>query len=102
MPAILEIMSDTPARLLKMLSLLQARREWPGSELARRLEVSPRTVRRDIDRLRDPGYPARATLGLAGGHRRAAGTAMPPLLLADQAALALPRGLRTPAGPAIP
>jgi predicted DNA-binding transcriptional regulator YafY len=67
MPAILEIMSDTPARLLKMLSLLQARREWPGSELARRLEVSPRTVRRDIDRLRDLGYPVQATLGVAGG-----------------------------------
>jgi predicted DNA-binding transcriptional regulator YafY len=101
MPAILEIMSDTPARLLKMLSLLQARREWPGSELARRLEVSPRTVRRDIDRLRDLGYPVQATLGVAGGYRLAAGTAMPPLLLDDEEAVAITVGLRTAAGHAI-
>jgi predicted DNA-binding transcriptional regulator YafY len=101
MPAILEIMSDTPARLLKMLSLLQARREWPGSELARRLEVSPRTVRRDIDRLRDLGYPVQATLGVAGGYRLAAGAAMPPLLLDDEEAVAITVGLRTAAGHAI-
>jgi predicted DNA-binding transcriptional regulator YafY len=101
MHAILEIMSDTAARLLKMLSLLQARREWPGSELARRLEVSPRTVRRDIGRLRDLGYPVQATLGVAGGYRLAAGTAMPPLLLDDEEAVAITVGLRTAAGLAI-
>src|ERR1700716_3202277 len=95
MPAILEIMNDTPARLLKMLSLLQARREWPGSELAERLEVSPRTVRRDVDRLRDLGYPVRATKGPDGGYRLDAGAELPPLLFDDDQAIAVAVALQT-------
>jgi predicted DNA-binding transcriptional regulator YafY len=91
-------MSDTPARLLKLLSLLQTPREWPGSELAERLGVSPRTVRRDIDRLRELDYPVRATMGAVGGYRLAAGKAMPPLLLDDEEAVAIAVGLRMAAG----
>ncbi|MGV9687982.1 helix-turn-helix transcriptional regulator [Streptomyces sp. NPDC003444] len=94
-------MTDTPARLLHLLSLLQAPREWPGSELAERLSVSPRTIRRDIDRLRDLGYPVEATLGAVGGYRLVAGTAMPPLLLDDEEAVAIAVGLRAGAGHAI-
>ncbi|MBB5959480.1 putative DNA-binding transcriptional regulator YafY [Saccharothrix tamanrassetensis] len=94
-------MSDTPGRLLTLLSLLQTPREWPGSELARRLEVSPRTIRRDIDRLRDLGYPVHATMGAEGGYRLAAGTAMPPLLLDDEEAVAIAVGLRTAARQAV-
>jgi biotin operon repressor len=67
-------MTDTSARLLSLLSLLQTPREWPGSELAGRLGVSPRTIRRDIERLRDLGYPVQATMGAIGGYRLAAGT----------------------------
>jgi predicted DNA-binding transcriptional regulator YafY len=89
-------MSDA-ARLLRLLSLLQTPREWPGSELALRLEVTPRTVRRDIDRLRDLGYPVEATMGVLGGYRLVAGTAMPPLLLDDEEAVAIAVGLRTAA-----
>ncbi|WP_424534088.1 helix-turn-helix transcriptional regulator [Sphaerisporangium viridialbum] len=91
-------MSDTPARLLKLLSLLQTPREWPGSELAGRLGVSPRTIRRDVDRLRELGYPVRATMGAVGGYRLAAGKAMPPLLLDDEEAVAIAVGLRMAAG----
>lgn len=91
-------MSDTPARLLKLLSLLQTPREWPGSELAERLGVSPRTIRRDVDRLRELGYPVRATMGAVGGYRLAAGKAMPPLLLDDEEAVAIVVGLRMAAG----
>ncbi|MFF9566820.1 helix-turn-helix transcriptional regulator [Streptomyces sp. NPDC014685] len=94
-------MTDTPARLLNLLSLLQTPREWPGSELAERLEVSPRTIRRDIDRLRDLGYPVEATRGSVGGYRLVAGTAMPPLLLDDEEAVAIAVGLRAGAGHAI-
>ncbi|MEU7702527.1 YafY family protein [Streptomyces sp. NPDC039028] len=94
-------MTDTPARLLNLLSLLQTPREWPGSELAERLAVSPRTIRRDIDRLRDLGYPVEATLGAVGGYRLVAGTAMPPLLLDDEEAVAIAVGLRAGAGHAI-
>ncbi|GII28188.1 helix-turn-helix transcriptional regulator [Planotetraspora mira] len=90
-------MGDTSARLLTLLSLLQTTREWPGTELAERLQVSPRTIRRDIDRLRELGYPVRATMGAAGGYRLAAGTAMPPLLLDDEEAVAIAVGLRTAA-----
>jgi predicted DNA-binding transcriptional regulator YafY len=90
-------MSDTPARLLALLSLLQTPREWPGSELAGRLRVSPRTIRRDIDRLRELGYPVQAAMGAAGGYRLAAGKAMPPLLLDDEEAVAITVGLRTAA-----
>nr|WP_095873682.1 YafY family protein [Streptomyces sp. TLI_235] len=94
-------MTDTPARLLALLSLLQTPREWPGGELADRLDVSPRTVRRDIERLRDLGYPVQATRGPVGGYRLVAGTAMPPLLLDDEEAVAIAVGLRTAAGHAV-
>ncbi|MEV1072241.1 helix-turn-helix transcriptional regulator [Micromonospora parva] len=94
-------MSDTPARLLSLLSLLQTPREWPGSELATRLGVSLRTIRRDVERLRDLGYPVRATMGAIGGYRLVAGKAMPPLLLDDDEAVAIAVGLRTAAGHAV-
>ncbi|MDX3688167.1 MULTISPECIES: YafY family protein [unclassified Streptomyces] len=94
-------MTDTPARLLKLLSLLQTPREWPGTELAGRLDVTPRTIRRDIDRLRDLGYPVEATRGSVGGYRLVAGSAMPPLLLDDEEAVAIAVGLRAGAGHAI-
>ena len=94
-------MTDTPARLLTLLSLLQTPREWPGSELAERLEVSPRTIRRDIDRLRELGYPVQASMGAEGGYRLAAGKAMPPLLLDDEEAVAIAVGLRAAAGHAV-
>ncbi|MEV4326489.1 HTH domain-containing protein, partial [Microbispora rosea] len=87
-------MGDMSARLLGLLSLLQTPREWPGSELAARLGVSPRTVRRDVDRLRELGYPVQATMGAVGGYRLAAGAAMPPLLLDDEEAVAIAVGLR--------
>jgi len=89
------------ARLLALLSLLQTPREWPGSELARRLEVSARTVRRDVERLRDLGYPVEATMGAEGGYRLVAGAAMPPLLLDDDEAVAIAVGLRVAAGQAV-
>lgn len=90
-------MVETSARLLRLLSLLQARRDWTGPKLAERLEVTLRTVRRDVDRLRDLGYPVSAAPGPAGGYRLAAGTAMPPLLLDDDEAVAVAVGLRTAA-----
>ncbi|MGS2618227.1 helix-turn-helix transcriptional regulator [Micromonospora sp. LZ34] len=94
-------MSDTPARLLTLLSLLQTPREWPGSELAARLGVSLRTIRRDVERLRELGYPVQATMGAVGGYRLVAGRAMPPLLLDDEEAVAIAVGLRTAAGHAV-
>jgi predicted DNA-binding transcriptional regulator YafY len=87
--------------MLRLLSLLQTHRYWPGSELAERLEVSPRTLRRDIDRLRDLGYPVDAQRGIDGGYQLAAGAALPPLLLDDEEAVALAIGLRTAAQGAI-
>jgi predicted DNA-binding transcriptional regulator YafY len=90
-------MSDTPGRLLNLLSLLQARRDWPGATLAERLAVSPRTIRRDIGRLRALGYPVESLTGPAGGYRLAAGAAMPPLLLDEEEAIAIAVGLRTAA-----
>ncbi|MFE6892656.1 helix-turn-helix transcriptional regulator [Streptomyces sp. NPDC057694] len=93
--------TDTPARLLTLLSLLQTPREWPGGELADRLRVSRRTVRRDIDRLRDLGYPVQATLGADGGYRLVAGKALPPLVLDDEEAVAIAVGLRAGAGHAV-
>lgn len=93
--------TDTPARLLQLLSLLQTPREWPGGELADRLGVSRRTVRRDIDRLRDLGYPVQATMGSDGGYRLVAGKAMPPLVLDDEEAVAIAVGLRAGAGHAL-
>jgi predicted DNA-binding transcriptional regulator YafY len=98
---ILEHVNDTPARLLKLLSLLQLPREWPGSELAARLTVSARTIRRDIERLRELGYPVEATMGADGGYRLVAGTAMPPLLLDDEEAVAIAVGLRIASGHAV-
>ena len=90
-------MTDTSSRLLTLLSLLQARRDWPGGELAHRLEVSGRTIRRDVERLRGLGYPVESLTGPAGGYRLRAGTAMPPLLLDDDEAIAIAVGLRTAA-----
>jgi len=90
-------MGDTPSRLLQLLSLLQARRDWPGNELAERLEVSPRTIRRDIGRLRALGYPVESVTGPGGRYRLHAGTAMPPLLLDEDEAIAIAVGLRTAA-----
>jgi predicted DNA-binding transcriptional regulator YafY len=90
-------MWETSARLLKLLSLLQARRDWSGADLAARLSVSERTVRRDVERLRDLGYPVHATRGTDGGYRLGAGAAMPPLLLDDDEAVAVAVGLRTAA-----
>ncbi|MGW5666978.1 helix-turn-helix transcriptional regulator [Micromonospora sp. NPDC003776] len=90
-------MSDARARLLSLLSLLQTPRLWSGSELAQRLGVSGRTVRRDIDRLRELGYPVHAEQGRLGGYRLTAGAAMPPLLLEDDEAIAVAIGLRTAA-----
>lgn len=94
-------MSDTPGRLLKLLSLLQTGRGRTGPELSRLLGVSPRTVRRDIERLRELGYPVDATIGTLGGYRLGAGTAMPPLLLDDDEAVALAIGLHTAANGAV-
>ncbi len=94
-------MHGTSGRLLKLLSLLQTRRDWPGAELADRLEVSPRTIRRDVERLRDLGYPVEASTGPFGGYRLHAGTAMPPLLLDDDEAVAIAVGLRTAAGASV-
>jgi predicted DNA-binding transcriptional regulator YafY len=88
-------MVETSRRLLQLLSLLQTPREWPGPELARRLEVSQRTVRNDVDRLRRLGYPVEATRGPVGGYRLAAGGAMPPLILDDDEAVAITLALRT-------
>jgi predicted DNA-binding transcriptional regulator YafY len=90
-------MWETSARLLKLLSLLQARRDWSGTDLAVRLEVSERTVRRDVERLRGLGYPVHASRGTDGGYRLGAGAAMPPLLLDDDEAVAVAVGLRTAA-----
>lgn len=86
-------MLDTSARLLELLSLLQLKRDWTSAELSERLDVSTRTIRADIGRLRSLGYPVDARPGVAGGYRLAAGTAMPPLLLDDDEAVAVAVGL---------
>ncbi|MGW5262695.1 helix-turn-helix transcriptional regulator [Microbispora sp. NPDC004025] len=91
-------MLETSARLLRLLSLLQATRDWPGRVLAERLGVTERTVRRDVDRLRELGYPVESTRGTDGGYRLVAGTAMPPLLLDDEEAVAVAIGLRAAGG----
>src|SRR5680860_150513 len=95
---ILEDMGDTASRMLRLLSLLQTHRDWSGRELAERLEVSVRTLRRDIDRLRGLGYPVHAARGAAGGYRLQAGAALPPLLLDDEEAVAIAISLRSAAG----
>jgi predicted DNA-binding transcriptional regulator YafY len=83
----------TSERTLRLLSLLQTHRHWSGDELAERLEVSVRTVRRDVDRLRDLGYPVTATPGVDGGYQLAPGAVLPPLILDDEEAIALAVGL---------
>lgn len=94
-------MSDTPGRLLRLLSLLQQRPDWSGPDLARRLGVTTRTVRRDVDRLRALGYPVDAAPGTTGGYRLGAGAAMPPLLLDDDEATAIAIALGVSAGGAV-
>ncbi|MCD0447740.1 YafY family transcriptional regulator [Actinocorallia sp. API 0066] len=91
-------MSETAAQLLRLLRLLQVHRDWTGGELAERLGVTPRTIRRYVDRLRTLGYPVHAVPGVAGGYRLGSGAVMPPLLLDDEEAVAIAVGLRTAAG----
>jgi predicted DNA-binding transcriptional regulator YafY len=87
-------MSDTPGRMLTLLALLQHRPSWTGSELASRVGVTERTVRRDIDRLRELGYPVEASPGVSGGYQLGRGGKLPPLLLGDDEAMAVALGLR--------
>lgn len=93
--------SALPARMLRLLALLQARREWSGGELAARLGVTDRTIRRDMERLRELGYPVSSTTGTAGGYRLMSGRDLPPLLLEDEEAVAIAVGLRTAASAAV-
>ena len=90
-------MLGTSARLLRLLSLFQAQRYWSGAELAERLEVTARTLRRDVDRLRSLGYPVNSTTGAAGGYQLGSGPTLPPLQLDDEEAVAVAVGLRTAA-----
>ncbi len=94
-------MANTSSRTLRLLALLQTHRFWPGNELADRLEISPRTLRRDVDRLRELGYPVDAHRGIDGGYQLAAGAVLPPLVLDDEEAVALAIGLRTAAQGAV-
>ncbi|WP_369204399.1 helix-turn-helix transcriptional regulator [Streptomyces sp. PU-14G] len=91
-------MLETSARLLRLLSLLQTHRDWSGPDLAEELGVTARTVRRDVDRLRELGYPVHSTSGTAGGYQLGAGAQLPPLLLEDEEAVAVAVGLRGAAG----
>src|SRR5690348_8928927 len=86
-------MLQTSARLLELLALFQGRRSWAGAELAKRLEITTRTLRRDVDKLRSIGYPIDSTSGAEGGYRLGAGSTMPPLLLDDEEAVAVALGL---------
>src|ERR1700689_3186523 len=97
----MDIMANTSTRTLRLLSLLQSRRYWPGTELAGRLQVSPRTLRRDIGRLRELGYPIGAQRGVEGGYQLAAGTALPSLLVEDEEAGDLVIGLQAAAQSAV-
>jgi predicted DNA-binding transcriptional regulator YafY len=90
-------MASTSLRMMRLLSLLQTHRYWPGVELAGRLEVSVRTLRRDVERLRELGYPVQAQRGVDGGYQLAAGAALPPLVLDDDEAVALALGLQAAA-----
>src|SRR5438105_9038923 len=92
-----DAMANTSGRMLRLLSLLQTHRYWPGAELAERLRVSSRTLRRDIDRLRELGYPVEAQRGAEGGYQLAAGAALPPLVVDDEEAVALAVGLQAAA-----
>jgi predicted DNA-binding transcriptional regulator YafY len=94
-------MLETSARLLRLLSLLEAQRDWTGPQLAERLGVTTRTVRSDIERLRNLGYPVDAAPGISGGYRLGRGAALPPLLLDDDEAVAVAIGLRIAAGGAV-
>jgi predicted DNA-binding transcriptional regulator YafY len=91
-------MLETSSRLLSLLALLQSRPDWPGPELAQRLGVTTRTIRNDIDRLRELGYPVEAARGPAGRYRLGVGAKLPPLLLDDEEAVAVAVGLRTGTG----
>ena len=90
-------MLETSARLLRLLSLFQARRDWTSTELAIRLNVTTRTIRNDVARLRALGYPIEARPGGAGGYRLGTGSSLPPLLLDDEETVAVAIGLRTAA-----
>ncbi|MCX6466753.1 MAG: YafY family protein [Pseudonocardiales bacterium] len=94
-------MANTSSRTLRLLSLLQTHRHWPGPELASRLGVSPRTLRRDVDRLRELGYPVDASRGVEGGYQLAAGAALPPLVVDDDEAVALAVGMQAVAQGAV-
>jgi predicted DNA-binding transcriptional regulator YafY len=93
-------MLQTSARLLRLLTTLQGRRSWSGRELAERMEITERTLRRDVDRLRTLGYPVHSTAGVAGGYSLGAGTALPPLMLDDDEGMAISIALQaaTPSG----
>ncbi|MEU4425953.1 YafY family protein [Actinoplanes sp. NPDC024001] len=91
-------MAETSLRLLRLLALLQSRRTWGAPELAARLDVTTRTIRKDVDRLRRLGYPVDARPGVAGGYRLGTGAGLPPLFLDDDEAIAVAVGLRTAAG----
>jgi predicted DNA-binding transcriptional regulator YafY len=93
---------ESSVRILRLLALLQSRRGWTGSDLAERLEVTPRTLRRDVARLRDLGYPVEAIPGRHGGYRLVAGGALPPLVLDDEEAVAVVLGLQAAAAGAMP
>ncbi|MDN3445973.1 WYL domain-containing protein [Microbacterium sp. APC 3901] len=88
-------MTGSSSRMLALLSLLQTQRDWPGQVLAERLEVTPRTVRRDVDRLRELGYRISAIKGPDGGYRLAAGSELPPLLFDDEQAVAIAVALQS-------
>ncbi|MDT9593521.1 WYL domain-containing protein [Nocardioides zeae] len=94
-------MASTSARMLRLLSLLQTHRFWTGMELSERLEVSDRTLRRDVERLRELGYPVEAMRGHAGGYQLQAGAALPPLLVEDDEAVAIALALRAAASGAV-
>ncbi|GAB3559325.1 putative DNA-binding transcriptional regulator YafY [Actinopolyspora lacussalsi] len=96
-----QVRADPPTRVLRLLALLQSRREWSGAELAERLGVTGRTVRRDIDRLRALDYPVVGTTGTAGGYRLAPGDSFPPLVLTDDEAVAVAVGLVRASGSAV-
>src|SRR5580765_3874057 len=94
-------MLETSARLLRLLSLFQRRKYWSGTDLADRLAVTSRTLRRDVDKLRTLGYPIHSTSGVEGGYQLGAGSTMPPLLLDDEEAVAVALGLQCAATGAI-